>query len=221
MYKILLLTILTTFLIASNPKPYAVLGDVIYNNVKNIGKLQNIASCQISKEDIQKYIHDVNKTKQYGFELESKVKGRDKKFYLDRLRELSKINDEYLRMVKSGYIQSMKQNNFKLFSHIVNSGLLDLSASKTEIIDYYYKHSEDINASGVIETFLEEDKRLKLQKEALKRARKSQKELEEEKIKRIRENDRIAKEKLEEKLQNNLDQEQEEIRENQKKELSN
>ena len=221
MYKIILLTILTTFLIASNPKPYAVLGDVIYNNVDNIDKLQYISSCQIANDEIVAYTKDVNETKQYGFELESHAKDRNKKVYLEKLRELSKLNDSYLRIVKSGYKKAMKENEYKLFSNIINSGLLNLEENKLEIVDYYYKHSEDINASGVIDTFLEEDAQLKAKREALERQKRSQKEEEADKIKRIRENDRVSKERLEVELQKNLDQEQLEIRENQKKELSN
>ena len=222
MYKILLLIpLLTALLLANNPRPYAALGDVIYDNAKYIEKLQNIDSCQVSKVEIQKYLKDVNKTKKYGFELEAHKANRDKKVYLNRLRELSKINDDYVRRVKAGYAISMKTDNYQLFSQVINSGLIDIKEKKLEIIDYYYKHRDDINATGVIGDLLDEDAKLKARKEALRKQRKTQKELEAEKIKRIRENDRREKERLELELQRNLEKEQERIREEQKKELSN
>ena len=221
MHKLILLTLFTTFLSASYPKPYAVLGNVIYDSAINIEKLYVIGQCKLNKDEIEKYIYDVNETKEYGFELESKKKNRNKKVYLDKLRVLSKINDQYLRDAKSAYKRSMNENNYDLFHEIINSGLVDTELNKNEIIDYYYKHNEDINASGVIETFLEEDAKLKAQKESLKMSSKTKKELEAEKIKRIRENDKLAKSKLEEELQLNLDKKKLEIRTNQKKELSN
>jgi len=219
MYKLILITLLTTILAATYPKPYSVLGDVLYDNAVHIEKLYNIDECKLDKNKIKAYIKDLNETKKYGYALERKEANKDKKVYLDKLRALSKINDQYLRDAKAAYSRSMKQNNYKLFTKIINSGLIDTQENKDEIIDYYYKHSDDINASGVIESVLAEDAKLKARKEALKRHNRTKKELELEKIRRIRENDRIAKIKLEEELQLNLDKKKREIRENQKKEL--
>ena len=221
MYKTIFLILLTTILTATYPKPYAVLGNVIYDNAINIEKLHSIDECKLNKSEIQKYIDKVNETKKYGYALEQKKANKDKKVYLDKLRALSKINDQYLREAKAAYKRSMNKNNYKLFTKIINSGVVDIEENKDEIIDYYYKHSEDINASGVIESVLAEDAKLKARKEALKRHNRTKKELELEKIKRIRENDRLAKSKLEKELQLNLDKKKREIREKQKKELNN
>jgi len=220
MYKIILLLILTTILSANNPKAFSALGDVIYNNVDKINSLKKLSSYQLYSKDISKYVKDVQKTKQDGFDLDRRKKSVDKKVYLTKLRKLAIQNDYFLRTIYTNYELSMQENNFELFSKMINSGLINTKEHKNEIIDYYYLHKDDINASGVIEDFLEEDARLKALKEAQRKKYKSKKELEREKIERIRENDRKKQAQLEYELQKNLEKRKKEIRENQKKELA-
>jgi len=221
MYKLLLLTLLTTLLLANNPKPYAALGDIIYDNASKIQSLQDISIYELYKDDIDTYLKNVTDTKNEGFQLElgkAKISKRD---YLKKLRKLSQTNDYFLRSINNNYKESMSHNDYELFSQMINSGLIDTSAHKKEIIDYYYEHEEDINASGVIENFLEEDAKLKALKEAQKKRYKTKKELEAEKIKRIRENDKRKQAALEKRLQEDVNHKKLEIREEQKKELAN
>lgn len=222
MYKIIILTILTTFALAQNtPKPYAALGDVIYDSVTKIEKLKDVKGYEVFTDDIQKYVSEVQVAMKDGYKLEEGKVGVSKKEYLNKLRKLSKTNDFYLRKIKSSYKSSMKTNDFEQFSQIINNELIDVNSSKKEIIDYYYEHEADINATGVIEDFLTEDAKLKALKDAQRKKYKSRKTLQEEKIKRIRANDEEAKIELENKLQKDLIQKKLQIRENQKKELSN
>lgn len=221
MYKLILITLLTTLLNAHNPKPYAVLGDVIYNNVNNIESLKQIESYSLYLDDIEKYVTAVHETKEEGYTLEKSATSKLKKEYLNKLRALSKTNDYYLRSIKNQYKESMKKDNFKLFSQIINSGLIDTNKNKKEIIDYYYKNKEQIDSTGIIDKLLEEDARLKRQKESEKKRYKTKKQLQEEKIKRIRENDKAQQKKLEEDLQKDVDNKKEQIRKVQKRELAN
>ena len=221
MYKLLLLTFMLTSLYSNNPKPYSALGNVIYNNVQKIDSLQNLSSYELYKSDIAKYVQEVQQAKKEGFEIESNTASISKKDYLIKLRHLSKINDYYLRGIRSKYKSSMDNNNYNLFSEIINCGLVDTDKNKNEIIDYYYKHQEDINASGVIKNFLNDDAKLKALKDAQKKKYKTKKMLEDEKIKRIREKDKIIQENLEAKLQNELEDKKLKIREEQKRELAN
>jgi len=221
MKKLLLLTILTSLLLANNPKPYAALGDVIYDNASKIESLQEISIYELYKDDIGKYLKNVAETKKEGFLLELGKANINKREYLKRLRKLSETNDYFLRSIKSNYRESMSDNKYDLFSQIINSGLIDTATHKKEIIDYYYEHQEDINASGVIENFLEEDAKLRALKEAQKKRYKTKKELQAEKIKRIRENDRRKQAELEKKLQEDAEYKKLQIREKQKKELAN
>jgi hypothetical protein len=170
--------------------------------------------------DISEYVREVEHTKMDGFKLEKRDSHINKRAYLQSLRKLSKKNDFYVRSVKSNYNESMKKNEYKLFSQMINSGLIDTKKNKHEIIDYYYKHQDDINASGVIQNFLDEDAKLKALKEAQRKKRKTKKMLEEEKIKRLREIDRREQEELEKRLQLELEEKKLKVREEQKRELA-
>jgi hypothetical protein len=193
-----------TFLYSNNPKPYAALGNVIYDNVQKIDSLQKLKSYDLYKSDIAKYVKEVELAKKEGFEIEASKAKISKKDYLIKLRHLAKINDNYLRGIRDNYKASMNNNNYNLFSEIINCGLIDTNKNKNEIIDYYYKHQEDINASGVIEDLLNDDAKLKALKESQKIKYKIKKILEEEKLKRIRDKEKTTQENLEVKLQNEL-----------------
>ena len=226
MSKMILTSILIIFLSVQafsnqlNPKPYAALGDVIYNNVENIDKLITSECYSLYTDEIKAYVKDVNKAKEEGFALESKSSTKSKKLYLAKLRELSLKNDNYLRDIKNRYKLSMKNNNYELFSKVINSGIIDLEKNKQEIVDYYYLHSDDINSTGVIDNYLNEDAKLKALKDAQRKKYKSKKTLREEKIKRIRAADIEAQKKLEIKLQKDVMNKKLQIREDQKRELA-
>ncbi len=219
MYKLILITLMTTFLSAHNPNPYAALGDVIYDNVSNIESLKQIDSYRLYADDIDKYVSEVDEAKIQGYELEKAATSKTKNEYLNRLRTLSKTNDYFLRSINKQYKESMKKNDYKLFLQIINSGLINTQKKKKEIINYYYTNKENIDSTGVIDTFLEEDAKLRLKKDRQKKHYKTKKQLEAEKIKRIRENDKAAQKKLEEDLQKDLNTKKAEIRKIQRKEL--
>lgn len=219
MYKLILITLMTTFLSAHNPNPYAALGDVIYDNVSNIESLKQIDSYRLYADDIDKYVSEVDEAKIQGYELEKAATSKTKNDYLNRLRTLSKTNDYFLRSINNKYKESMKKDDYKLFLQIINSGLINTQKKKKEIINYYYKNKENIDSTGVIDTFLEEDAKLRLKKDRQKKHYKTKKQLEAEKIKRIRENDKAAQKKLEEDLQKDLNTKKAEIRKIQRKEL--
>lgn len=210
---------MTTFLSAHNPNPYAALGDVIYDNVSNIESLKQIDSYRLYADDIDKYVSEVDEAKIQGYELEKAATSKTKNDYLNRLRTLSKTNDYFLRSINNKYKESMKKDDYKLFLQIINSGLINIQKKKKEIINYYYKNKENIDSTGVIDTFLEEDAKFRLKKDRQKKHYKTKKQLEAKKIKRIRENDKAAQKKLEEDLQKDLNTKKAEIRKIQRKEL--
>ena len=219
MKSIIIMYFFTLILFAQNPKVYAALGDVIYNNVDKISNLKKIEEYKQYTEKINKYIKNVKQTKKDGFDIESGKRHIDKKEYLNRLRTLSQSNDFFVRSVKKNFSKSMKENNNQLFSKIVNSSLLNTKKNKNIIINYYYKNMDDINASGVIQTFLDKDAELKKLKDAQRKKYKTKKMLEEEKINRIRKNDILKQEELEKKLQDEVQRKKIEIREEQQKNL--
>jgi len=222
MIKILLIiSFLTTLLLAKNPIAYAALGDVIYNNVDKIERLKDIDAYKLYENDILEYVKDVHKTKKNGFLLESAESTLSKKEYLASLRKLSKKNDYFIRSVNMNFIVAMRDEDCILFSQIINSELIDTQTHKQEIIDFYFNHSDEIDPAGVIQVYLDEDAKLKAKREALAKRHKTKQMLEKEKIERIRKNDKVEQEELEKELQEEVRKKKIEIREHQKSELAN
>ncbi len=212
--------LLSTLLFAQNPIAYAALGDVIYDNVDKIENLKNIDEYKIYDKKIDKYVADVKKAKEEGFALENGSGSVTKQAYLNKLRALAKTNDFFVRSVASSYDAAKKQEESRRFSQLINSGLLDVSERKKEIVDYYFAHAQDMNTTGLIQSYLDADAKLRAKKEAQQKRYKSKKEREAERIREIRENDRREKEKLEKKLDKELKKKKLEIREYQKEELN-
>ncbi|MCF6310201.1 MAG: hypothetical protein L3J19_07010 [Sulfurimonas sp.] len=215
MKKLIFLSLLATLALAQNPRVYSALGDVMYDNVEKIEKLKNIAEFSILQSKIDKYVEDVRNTKKDGFSIESK--NIDKSEYLTKLRKLSKTNDFFVRDVKKYFIESIEIQDNRLFTATVNSGLLDTKAHKQEIINYYLKHSDDLDASGVIQSFLDENSAIKKRTKANKDINKN---IEISKIKRIRQRDKRLEEAVRKSLEEELIQKKNKIRQYQKKELS-
>lgn len=202
------------------PDVYAALGDVIYGNIDNIVKLKELDAFKSFSEKINSYSRDVEKSKAIGFDIEAGNKNIDEVVYLETLRTLSKENDYFVRSVKSAYKSSLEKQDSKLFLDTVNSGLIDTDKNRDQIVEYYLKHSEDINASGIIQKFLDEDAKIKSKRKSYS-YEKAKKLREEAKIRRIREDDRKKQAQLEKELTEEVQQKKLEIRENQKKELFN
>jgi hypothetical protein len=234
MIKTIMLSILTTLLFAQNsqnflfdqntslknPQVYAALGDVIYNNVEKIKKLKNIPQLSQYEDKIDTYIVEVYKAKDIAYAIEAGDKTLDKKEYLKKLRELSKTNDFFHRTTVNLFQLSMSEQNNDLFSKTVNSQLIDTHKYKDEIMEYYFAHSNDINASGVIQQYLDEDKMLIKKQETTKKAVLSEKEIQEAKIKRIREKDKAKQESIQKALEDELIKKKKEIRKEQVEELT-
>ncbi len=220
MYKTLFLILLFSIaLYAKNPYPFAALGDVIYENADKVQKLKNIDGFSIYNEKIQKYLKDVKRAKEEGFALEAGKK-KDKKAYLNKLRALAKEYDLFRRSVEVSFQDALKDKNVKLVEQLINSGLLDTNRYKKEILDFYFNHVGKMSTKGLIESYLDEDAKLRKKREAQRKRYLSKKQRELERIKRIRKKDKLEQERLEKQLQEELIQKKKEIQAYQKKELS-
>lgn len=220
MIKLVILALLATFLIASNPKVYSALGDVIYDNVDSIEKLKEIPEFYKFKQKIDLYVKEVHKAKDVGFAIEAGDNTQDKKKYLQTIRELSKINDFFYRTTVNSYKSSITNQDNLLFSNTINSGLIDTNKNKNEILEYYFAHSNDINASGVIQKYLDEDELLQEKQNMSKRPSLSKKQIQEAKIKRIREKDKAKQELIRKTLEEELLKKKSDIRKEQIQELT-
>jgi len=204
-----------------NPRVYAALGNVLYDNVEKIQRLKEIESFNPYLTEINRYVRDLLELKKQGFAIEAGVESIDKKLYLQQLREFAKTNDHMVSLAKSTFRSSITNEDSKTFEKIINSGLIDTKRNKARIIDYYFSHQEEVNPQGIIQAYLEEDAKLRARREAKKKYYKSKKEREAERIRRIRENDKRKQAALEKKLNEELMRKKQEIRQEQKKELFN
>ncbi|QOY54957.1 hypothetical protein HUE87_01550 [Candidatus Sulfurimonas marisnigri] len=223
MNKLVILALFATVLFAQskisleNPTIYSTIGDIVYDNAEPIQKLKTVPEFSLIERKIDKYIKKVEETKKKGFEIESGNIKIDKYEYLKTLRELFKQNNSYVREVEVKLKQSIKDENSELFIIIINSELINIKKHEKDILDYYLKHSEEIEEEGIIKTILDKNKKQKKEKNVKQGLTKKQ--IENAKIKRLRKKDRIEKETLEKLLDDNAIQTKHEIRENQRKEL--
>jgi len=221
MKNIILLFAFCAFLFAKNPNIYAVLGDVIYDNAVKIEKLKTVSEYVESLDMLNKYLEDVNKTKEMGFKVQSGDKSVNTKEYLNKLRELSKTNDFFVRQVYKTYKTALETEDSWLLTQMINSGLMDTDKYKDEIVKYYMTHSDVMDTEGVIQKYLDEDEKLRKQQEALReKSALSKEEMQRARIKRLRENDKLKQEAVQKSLEQEVSKEKTKIRENQLKELS-
>ena len=204
-----------------NPNIYSSLGDKVYSNVDKIKKLKDIPEFEYYEDKIDEYILDIELLREDGFVVRSKDDNISKHKYLKRLRELYIVNNSFLKDVEKSLKKSIKDENSRLFLSLVNSGLLDTAKYKKDIVDYYLSHSNEIDPTGVMQTYIDEEKKKqKIIKERIKKVQTSQKDIEAARIERIRKRDRLEKEKAIKLLNEEVSQKKQEIRDNQKKELS-
>ncbi|MFT7003022.1 MAG: hypothetical protein ACJAWW_000356 [Sulfurimonas sp.] len=220
MIKIVILSLLATLLTAGNPTVYSALGDVIYDNVEKIEKLKEIPEYLIYENKIDSYVKEVYKAKDIAYAIEAGEQTKDKGVYLQKIRTLSKTNDFFHRTIVSFFKSSMDIKNNDLFFKTVNSGLLDTQKYKREILEYYDVNCADMNASGVIQEYLDEDEKLNLKQNRLKKKAITKKQIQEAKIKRIRLKDKEKQESIQKTLEQELLKTKSNIRKEQVEELT-
>lgn len=221
MLKIVLLLVLTLTLYASNPKIYAALGDLIYNNEPKISKLAELQIYRANRETIQNYSKEVQRVKEMGMLAEKSKDKKLQKEYLIRLRKLSKENDFFIRSANKNYEKALQTQQSEDFVGLVNSGLIETNARKEEILNYYYEHKEEIDLTGVLEEYVKEDKELKKKRDIKSVKKRTKEALAREKIERIRKNDLEAQKRLELRLQEELTEKKSAIRKDQAEALKN
>lgn len=221
MLKIVLLLVLTLTLYASNPKIYAALGDLIYNNEPKISKLAELQIYRANRETIENYSKEVQRVKEMGIVAEKSKDKKLQKEYLIRLRKLSKENDFFIRSANKNYEKALQTQQSEDFVGLVNSGLIETNARKEEILNYYYEHKEEIDLTGVLEEYVKEDKELKKKRDIKSVKKRTKEALAREKIERIRKNDLEAQKRLELRLQEELTEKKSAIRKDQAEALKN
>jgi len=217
MKKVLIISLLATFLFAQNPRVYSAIGDDVYNNIEAIINLKSLSAYPYDEEKIDAYTLDIKNSKKIGFDIEIGNKEVSPAVYLKKLRKLVKFNASFIRKVKANFDKSLKDGNSLLFLEMVNSGLLDTKARQKDIMDFYINHQDDIDPAGVIQTFLDEDAELRRRQAYWLEAKKRK---EAARIKHLREKDKAEEEALNKKLTEELIAKKKAIRAHQKQELN-
>ena len=209
---------LTSLLFGANPKVYASLGDSIYNNAPKIEKLKKIKQYDSFSERISRYVREVDMLKVEGYALEAKKSNKNKQ-YLQKLRELAKTNDFFVRNAQAMYRKSMKQKNYTLFAQLLDTGLIDLERNKKEILSFYNKHQDEVPLFGKLQELVMQNKLKRGSKHTKEYYEKLRKMKEQEKIRRLRERDKQRQEALQRRLEKEVKEKKEKIREEQISEL--
>ena len=219
MIRVIIFSLLVTFLSADNPKIYSALGDIIYNNVLKIQNLQTISQYSQYKENINNYILKVKNAKKIGYAIELGDTTIDKKEYLNIIRKLSKTNDFFQRTTINFFKESIKKQNDQLFLQTLNSGLIDTKKYKADIFEYYFSNSNNIKTCDILQNMIDEDKLLKQKQKLAKKNQLTKKQIQEAKIKRLRANDEAKQETLQKQLEEKLLRKKSQIRKEQLEEL--
>jgi len=146
-YILLLLSTLT--LCAQNPKSFAVLGDVIYDDVSTFQTLKSFPPMSQYKEELNTYIISANKTKKIGYKVDVKESSITKKNYLEMLRKLSKKHDAIDMSVKKCFANAITDEDSATINTMVGLGVIDPTDYKGDLINYYEEFGEDHNLSNI------------------------------------------------------------------------
>ena len=149
MKKYLLLLTLSLTLFAQNPKSFAALGDVIYDDVEKFENLKGLASMQDFQTSIDAYIVSANAAKKMGFSLDAKEGSIDGKSYLKELRKLSIERDAIVLSSRDRFKEAMADEDGVTINAMVGYGIIDSENYKSELINYYEEFGEDQNLSHV------------------------------------------------------------------------
>ncbi|MCD6432844.1 MAG: hypothetical protein J7L21_02275, partial [Sulfurimonas sp.] len=118
------------------------------------------------------------------------------------------------------YKSSIKYEDSKFFSIIINTGLIDTKKYKSEIINYYMSHRDEVETNGIIQTILDEDVKARESKKRFIYLGLTKAKLQQAKIKRLREQDKLKQVAIQKSLEKELADKKRKIREEQVKQLS-
>lgn len=228
---ILLLIIYAAAIFAKNPAVYASLGNELYDSVEIIEKLKTSIEFSDDKNKVDSYINEVKKNKNIGFAIEAGDKSIDKMIYLTKLRELSKIYSSFnvKNKIENSFKESIENKNSKLFIAVVNLGIIDTEIYKSEILAYYKQHADEIDPTGIIKKYLDEEKIARKEEESRELEKKNQMkdkkstpkyDYKVDRIKQIREDDKKKEQRMEKLLNDDIRQKKEAILQTQKNELN-
>ncbi len=220
MKQFILLILFTLTLFAQNPKSFAALGDVTYDDIETFKKLKEMPSMKDYEGDIDAYITFALSTKEMGFAVDAKDKSVDSKVYLKALRKLSAEHDAIILNSRKRFKEAMSDEDSETINKMVLCGVINPENYKNELIDYYSEFGEDSNLSSLDAMYQEYLKSIKKDTNTSKLTE-AQKEKRENaaRIKRIRAKIEAKEAALEKSVAQEQKREKEKVLSKQKKEL--
>ena len=218
MFKLFLLSVISVFLFAQNPSIYALLGDVIYNNANEIKELTKVSSFENEKKDIEDYIDKTEQVKQIGFLIDSGDGNYSNREYLKDLRELSKENDKFVRLVNSKFIDAIDNNDTSTFVQLIDLDIVQKEKSIEKVKSFIRAHEGDVNST---EYYLQYKDALQTEKIEQNKAQKTSNNEKMSQIERIREKDKKRQKALQEELEKMMKDKKKQIYKQQKDALEN
>lgn len=220
MKKYLLLLTMTLSLFAQNPKSFAALGDVLYDDVPKFEQLKEIAAMQEFTPVIDSYIALAKQTKKVGFSVDAKQSQVNAKEYLKALRKLSAEHDAIVVSSRTRFKEALSDEDGVTINAMVHCGVIKTDDYEDALIRYYDEFSEDQNLSSLevmysnyIRTIKKDDNRT-----ALSAAQKEAQE-NEASVKRMRELNKAKADALETAVKEEKEREKQKVLNEQKKEL--
>ncbi|MEN8146946.1 MAG: hypothetical protein ABFR02_04930 [Campylobacterota bacterium] len=150
MKNFLLLLTLSVSLFAQNPKSYAALGDVIYDDAVKFEKLKVLPSMQEFTTAIESYIASVAQTKKMGFVIDKndpETVTVEAEAYLAELRKLSIEHDAIVDSSRKRFTEAMNDEDSETVNAMISIGVIEPDDYKTELMHYYGEFGEDHNLS--------------------------------------------------------------------------
>ena len=218
MFKLFLLSVISVFLFAQNPSIYALLGDVIYNNANEIKELTKVSSFENEKKDIEDYIDKTEQLKQIGFLIDSGDGNYSNREYLKDLRELSKENDKFVRLVNSKFIDAIDNNDTSTFVQLIDLDIVQKEKSIEKVKSFIRAHEGDVNST---EYYLQYKDALQTEKIEQNKAQKTSNNEKMSQIERIREKDKKRQKALHQELEKMMKDKKKQIYKQQKDALEN
>ncbi len=220
MKKYILLLTLSLTLFAQNPKSFAALGDVLYNDVNKFENLKEMASMQEYQASIDAYIALAGETKKMGFAVDAqkakdpKNTSDDGKKYLKALRELSSQHGAIMLNSRTRFKEALSDEDGVMVNGMIDNGVIDPENYKSEIIRYYEEFGEDQNLSFLEPTYA---KSLKKDSNSSVSQKRSSEDM--ASIKRMRAKEKAKSEALAKSVQDEKNREKKKLLDEHKKEL--
>ncbi len=226
MKKYVLLLTLTLTLFAQNPKSFAALGDVLYNDINKFENLKEMASMQEYKTAIDAYIVSAKETKKMGFAIDIENAKDDKdatvdgKEYLKALRNLSTEHDTIIDNSRTRFEEAMGDEDSETINGMINYGVIEVEDYQDKLIRYYDEFGEDQNLSSLVTMYAEHMASLNKDNNATQLTNVQREARENEaRIKRMRAQDKAKTEALEKSVEEEKVREKKKVLNEQKKEL--